>query len=81
MSLDTILQKVNTIFIDVLDNDDIQLQAATTAKDIDGWDSLSHIQLIHAIEKGFKVRFNTAEIIKWKNVGEICEAIEKHQAK
>lgn len=72
-----ILKQVNDIFIDVLDNEDIKLSDATSAKDVDEWDSLNHIQLIVAIEKHFKIRFNSAEISAWKNVGEMCASIKK----
>ena len=77
MEYNEILKQVNDIFKDVLDNDDIKLTGTTTAKDIEEWDSLNHIQLIVAIEKKFKIRFNSAEINSWKNVGEMCEALEK----
>ncbi len=77
MDANTIMKEINDIFIDVLDNDDIKLERATTAKDIDEWDSLTHIQLIVAIEKKYKIRFNSGEIHSWKNVGEMCDAIEK----
>ncbi|MCF8448414.1 MAG: acyl carrier protein [Taibaiella sp.] len=77
MDHNQIIKDVNDIFIDVLDNEDIKLTTATTAIDIDEWDSLNHIQLVVAIEKHFKVKFNTTEIQGWKNVGEMCSAIEK----
>lgn len=75
MDTDTILREVNRIFIDVLDNDAIVLTRDTTAKDVEDWDSLNHIQLVVAIEKSFKVRFTTNEIRAWKNVGDMCEAL------
>ncbi len=77
MDFETILKQVNDIFIDVLDNDNIKLNRNTTAKDVEEWDSLTHIQLIVAIEKKFKLRFNTPEINSWQNVGQMCDAIEK----
>ena len=77
MDANAIMKLVNEIFIDVLDNDDIVLSRETSAKDIEEWDSLNHIQLIVAIEKKFNQRFTTAEINGWKNVGEMCDAIEK----
>jgi len=77
MNSNEILKSVNKIFIDVLDNEDIVLSEATTAKDVDDWDSLNHIQLIVAIEKHFKIRFTSSEIQSWKNVGEMCRNIEK----
>jgi len=75
MDQDQILQQINSIFIDVLENDDIKLSRDTTANDIDEWDSLNHIQLVVAIEKKFKVKFTTAEIYRWKNIGDMCDSI------
>ena len=72
-----ILREVNGIFIDQLENENIILNRASTADDIEEWDSLTHIQLIVAIEKHFKVRFTSAEIQNFKNVGEMCDALEK----
>jgi acyl carrier protein len=71
-----ILKQVNDIFIDILDNDDIILTGTTTALDVEEWDSLTHIQLVVAIEKHFKLRFTSMEIRKWKSVGEMCNDIE-----
>ena len=59
MQLSDILKQVNEIFIDILDNATIVLKAETTANDIEEWDSLSHIQIILAIEKRFSIRFTT----------------------
>ena len=70
-----ILQQVEAIFNDVLDENAITLTETTTANDVDGWDSLTHIQLIVAIEKHFKIKFTSKEILSWKNIGEMLEAI------
>lgn len=75
-----ILKKVNDIFIDVLDNDGIILSYETTAKDVEDWDSLNHIQLVVAIEKYFKIRFTSQEILSWKNVGEMINSISNKNA-
>ena len=72
-----VLTQVNDIFRDVLDNEDIQLTPSSTADDVEEWDSLSHIQLIVAIEKHFKIRFSTTELTSYKNVGEMVEGIQK----
>lgn len=75
MEKNEILEKVQGIFRDVLDNEDIELSFETTADDIEEWDSLSHIQLIVAIEKEFKVKFTSKEIMSWGNVGEMLDCI------
>lgn len=77
MDATEILGQVNLIFKDVLDNEELEIQNETTAKDVEEWDSLTHIQLVVAIEKHFKIRFTAAEIQGFKNVGEMCEGILK----
>ncbi|REC80219.1 acyl carrier protein [Chryseobacterium elymi] len=75
MNKDEILAKLTTIFHDELDNDTIVLSFETTAEDVEEWDSLSHIQLIVAVEKAFGVRFTSSEIQSWNNVGEMIDCI------
>jgi acyl carrier protein len=72
-----ILNKLNEIFAEVLDNDEIKLTPETTAADVEDWDSLNHIQLVVAIEKQFKVRFNSGEVQSWKNVGEMIDSVQR----
>jgi acyl carrier protein len=76
MDQNEILVKVQEVFRDVLDNEDIVLIPQTTADDIEDWDSLTHIQLIVAIEKAFKIKFTSKEILSWNNVAEMIESIE-----
>lgn len=73
--LKVVISQFNEIFIDVLDEDDIVLTEATTADDIDEWDSLTHVQLIVAIEKHFKVKFTVSELEQYKDVGAMCKAV------
>lgn len=75
MEKNEIMAEVQEIFRDVLDNEDIVLAPETMADDIEEWDSLTHIQLIVAIEKHFKVKFTSKEILSWKNVGEMIDCI------
>lgn len=72
-----IFEKLNEIFRNVLDNDEIEVGETTRADDIEEWDSLSHIQMIVAIEKTFKLKFNSREVMKWDNVGEMVDTIMK----
>jgi acyl carrier protein len=76
MKREDVFNKLNEIFEDVLDlEENPELTDSTSANDIEEWDSLSHIQIIVAIEKAFKTKFTSAEILKWKNVGEMVDTI------
>ena len=75
LTIDEVLEQATGVFKDTLDNEDILLKRETTADDIEEWDSLSHIQLIVALEKHFKVKFTTSEITSYKNVGQLAEGI------
>jgi acyl carrier protein len=72
-----IYEKLAMIFRDVFDEDDLSLTPATTADDVDGWDSLTHIRLVLAVSKAFGVKFSASEIGNLKNVGEFASLIEK----
>ena len=72
-----IYEKLAAIFRDVFDEDDLSLTPATTADDVDGWDSLTHIRLVLAVSKAFGVKFSASEIGNLKNVGEFATLIEK----
>lgn len=75
MTRTEILQQLNVIFRDILDNEDIALADASCADDIEEWDSLTHIQLIVAIEKHFNIKFTSKEILRWANVGQMIDTI------
>jgi len=77
MERSDILKQINEIFVDTLDNEDVVIEEATTAGDVDEWDSLTHIQLVVAIEKNFKIRFTSKEIQSWNNVGEMMDCIQE----
>ena len=70
-----ILGKLDVIFEDIIDEGSVTLTDASTADDVDGWDSLTNIQLVVEIEKQFDVRFSSEEITTWKNVGDMIDCI------
>lgn len=70
-----ILEALTQVFRDVFDDDDILLTAATTALDIEGWDSQAHVSLIVAAEMRFGIRFRTAELESLHDVGQFAELI------
>ncbi len=78
MERNEILAKINEIAKDVFDNDEVELTEATTANDVEEWDSLSHLSLIGDTEDEFGITFTLAEVSGSKNVGELIDAIVKH---
>ena len=76
METEEILRELDTIFRDILKNENIALTPATTAKDVEGWDSLTNMRLITAIEKHYNIRFGLHEILKFKHVGDLCASIQ-----
>jgi len=73
-------EQLNSIFCKVFDDKDIKITKETTANDIDEWDSLSHVNLVVAIERSFGIKFKNSEIIKWKNVGQMLDSINERLA-
>ncbi len=71
------METLNGIFREVFDDPSIILKRETTADDIDEWDSLSHINLVIAVETKFNIRFALGELQTLKNVGEMVDLIEK----
>ena len=68
--MDKLQDTLQDLFREVFDDDEIALADEMTADDIDGWDSLMHINIIIAVEKRFGVKFATAEIAGLKNEGQ-----------
>jgi len=75
MTREEVFEKLNEVFRDVFEEDDITVNDDTTADDIDGWDSLEHINLVNAVEQEFGVKFKMGEIVSMKNVGEMVTII------
>ena len=70
------LGRLNEVFKDVFDDDEIQITPETTAKDVEGWDSLTHVELVISVEKAFGVRFTSSELGDMKNVGDMLALLE-----
>jgi acyl carrier protein len=72
----TAFETLNAIFRTVFDDEKIQIRPEMTANDIDGWDSLSHVNLITAVEAEFSIRFSHRELLTFKNIGDLFACIE-----
>ena len=75
MSREEVFEKLDQVFQDVFDEESLHVTDETTAADVDGWDSLEHIDLMASVERAFGIRFSMREITRMKNVGEMADLI------
>lgn len=67
--------KVQNVFREIFEKDDLVIYDAMQAKDVEGWDSLTHINLIMALEAEFSIKFTTREVMGFQNVGEMLACL------
>lgn len=70
-----ISNRLSNILVDILNKESVILTREMTAQDIDGWDSLSHISIVVAIENEFGIKFKLVELKKLKNIGDFIDLI------
>ena len=75
LNREEVVERLNHLFRDIFDDDDISVTDATTAADINGWDSLAHITLILGVEREFRIKMTAAEVGSLKNVGQMIDII------
>jgi acyl carrier protein len=68
-------ERVQNVFREVFDDEKLAVHRETQAKDVEGWDSLTHITLIMTLEDTFKVKFTTREVMGFQNVGEMMDCL------
>jgi len=77
MEAEDIKTKLTPIFRDVFSDHDLVVTENMTASDVKKWDSLSHIDMIYAVEKAFGVKFSIKDARAMKNVGELIQLIKR----
>ncbi len=75
MNKQEIKKRLNAIFCDIFDDDNIVLEDNTTADDIEDWDSLEQINILTSAEKEFGIRFSVGEIENLPDVGAMIDLI------
>ncbi len=75
MNKENVMEKLQEIIRDVFGDSSIVINESTKADDIDGWDSLTHITIMEAVQDEFGVKFSIDEMIEMHNVGEIASAV------
>ena len=71
-----ILEKLQPIFQDIFEDDELLITAESSAATVEDWDSLAHITLIFAIEQEFEIKFALGELEAMKNVGDMVELMQ-----
>ena len=79
--MDKLRDDIQTVFREVFEDDHLVLRDEMTAADVEGWDSLTHINLIIAIEKKLGIKFATAEISRLsdqgQNIGTMLQLVKR----
>jgi acyl carrier protein len=75
MTKTDIQRQLTTVFRDVFDDPRLELNDSTTAQDVENWDSITHVDLIGAVEKSFGIRFTVKDIRGLTNVGDFIRLI------
>lgn len=75
MKTSEIYAKITAVLCEVLENDSIKAEAGMTAKDVDDWDSFSHIRIVLGVEQAFGVKFATPEIAQFENIGQLADLV------
>ncbi len=75
----TTLDRLNVVFQDLFDDEDLSVCPASTAKDVEGWDSMMQVSLILNVEKSFGVKFRSSEVASLQCVGDLVKLIETRQ--
>ena len=78
--MDNLLEEVQEIFRDIIGDDDLVITRDSNASTVEDWDSLTHTNLVTAIEKRYKIRFGLGELQELKNVGDMLDLIQKKLA-
>ena len=77
MTNEEILSTITGIIREVLEVPTLLVTVDTSATDVDEWDSMTHIQIIAALEGKYKIRFALGELQALKNVGDMIGLIQK----
>ena len=71
-----ISEELKRVILGALKLDDWEITDSTLAAEVLGWDSLSHINVLLAVEKHFGVRFRNADVLRLTNVGDLQRLVD-----
>ncbi len=73
-----ILEKIQPIFRDIFDDENLTVTEITVAEDVEDWDSFAQMQIVMGIEEMFDIKFSTDEVTEFRNVGDVVKAVGKY---
>ncbi len=76
MEAEVIKNRISDVLISILEHENFEMHDELTARDVDGWDSLSHMMIITKIEEEFSIRFKLRDLNKLKNMGSLVSVIQ-----
>lgn len=79
MTRSEVLQQLIALARDVFDEEELSFAEDTSFKDVDAWDSMSHVRMVVAMERAFKVRFGIGELQRVERVADLLDIIAAHQ--
>jgi acyl carrier protein len=77
MNRASLLSKIKESFIKILEHSNFELHETTTAEDVDGWESITHMLIMTDIEKSFNIKFKLMDLMSMENVGDLINTVEK----
>lgn len=77
MNKEEIMVMIKASFVRVLEHNNFELNETTTAKDVDGWESITHLLIMNEVEKAFNIKFKLMDLMSMENVGDLVITINK----
>jgi acyl carrier protein len=78
--MDPLLEELQVVFRDIFDQPDLVITRKSNASTVDDWDSLTHVNLVTAIENRYKVKFALGELQDLKDVGDMSDLLSRKLA-
>ena len=77
MNKEEILATIKKSFVRILEHDNFELNESTTAKDVDGWESITHLLIMNDVEKSFNIKFKLMDLMSMENVEDLINTVKK----
>jgi acyl carrier protein len=80
MDEQAIYNTLSRLFRETFEDAALVVHPATSADDIDGWDSYRNVELLMAAQEAFGITFTSREVDNMQSVGDLAASIHRHLA-